>query len=227
MLLFRVFRRCVMLVAVLVFVASLALNFSVLTVSGIYGTASAALSGIGVTTVAAREASARFAARKARQKIGRQTTENVTRRAQRGAVHSVTSAGGKSIPVIGLAVVAGALVFEVKDACDTAADMAGLQAALESEGDPELARQRAKDTFDCKEMIRKELPEFTDLPTRNDLWAEIRERPAAAWASAKRNMLELPDFSENYASSMARITVWACMVRPCDTQEVTPARGDP
>lgn len=222
MFLFRVLRRCVRWFVVLVVAASLALNVSMLMVSGVYATVSAALSGIGVTTVAAREAGARMAARKARRTIARQTTENVTRRMQRGAVRSVTSAGGKAIPVIGVTVLAGALVFEVNDACATAADMAGLQAALEAEDQPELARQLSKDAFDCREMMREALPGFTDIPTRDDLLAEIRARPVAAWQSARENMPDLPDFSERYASVSARITGWACMVFPCKTQGVVP-----
>lgn len=179
------FRRVGKLLVVIVVLASIALNVSMLMVSGVYATASAALSGIGVTTVAAREAAARVAGRKATQRIGRKTAQNVTRRVQRGAARSITSIGGEAIPVIGIAVLAGALALEVKDACDTAADMAGLEAALAAEEDAQSARQTAIDGFDCNAMIRDALPEFEDLPNKADIWARVVNAPGQAYDRAR------------------------------------------
>jgi len=172
-----VFRRIAKLFAVIALVASIALNVSMLMVSGVYATASAVLSGVGVTTVAAREAGARLTAHNATRKIGRETASGVTRRMQRGAVRSISSVGGEAIPVIGVAVLAGALALEVKDACDTAADMAGLEAALAAEGDAEGARQEAIAGFDCKAMIRDSLPEFEAVPSGADIWASVLHAP--------------------------------------------------
>jgi hypothetical protein len=163
MWLIRIVRRSAMSLAVIVLIASIALNLSMLMVSGVHAAASAALSGIGVTTVAAREAGARLARRNATQKIGQKTARRVATRAQRGAVRSISSVGAEAIPVLGVAVLAGALALEVQDACATAADMAGLEAALLSEDDPDTARQKAVDAFDCREMIREEMPDLPDL----------------------------------------------------------------
>ncbi|MET4102222.1 hypothetical protein ABIE58_001652 [Roseovarius sp. MBR-78] len=163
MWLIRIVRRSAMSLAVIALIASIALNLSMLMVSGVHAAASAALSGIGVTTVAAREAGARLARRNATQKIGQKTARRVATRAQRGAVRSISSVGAEAIPVLGVAVLAGALALEVQDACATAADMAGLEAALLSEDDPDTARQKAVDAFDCAEMIREELPDLPDL----------------------------------------------------------------
>lgn len=215
--------RCVgKLLVVFVVLASIALNVSMLMVSGVYATASAVLSGIGVTTVAAREAGASLAARQTTQRIARRTAAGVTLRARRGAVRSITSVGAKAMPVIGVAVLAGALALEVRDACATAADMAGLEAALVAEGDAESARQAAIDGFDCNAMIREELPGYTDLPSRDAVWADIRESPAAAWTSAKEYMPDLPDFSDSYAASLTRITGLACLIVHCETERVPP-----
>lgn len=222
MWLIRIARRSAMLLAVLALIASIALNLSMLMVSGVHAAASAALSGIGVTTVAAREAGARLARRNATQKIGQQTARRVATRAQRGAVRSISSVGAEAIPVFGVAVLAGALALEVKDACDTAKDMAGLEAALGSENDPERARQTAEDAFDCKEMIREELPGFTDLPSRAALWAAIRESPMTAWNGAKEYVPDLPDLSESYASGLDWVMGVACGVLPCGESKVAP-----
>ncbi len=185
MWLVRVFRRFARLFAVLVLVTSLALNLSMLMVSGVYATASAALSGIGVTTVAAREARARLAARQTTRKIGQQTARNVTRRVQRGAVRSISSVGAEAIPVVGVAVLAGALVLEVSDACETAADMAGLEAALAAEEDAESARKAAIEGFDCKAMIREALPGFEELPSKADIWTNVINAPGQAYDRAR------------------------------------------
>ena len=214
----RAFRRSARLLAVIALVASIALNLSMLTVSGVYATASAALSGVGVTTVAARE----LVARRATRKIGRNAARTVTRRMRRGAARSIGSAAGEAIPFIGLGVIIGGLALEVRDICKTARDMAGLEAALASEDDPELAQQEAKDAFDCKAMIREELPGYTDLPTREVLWAKIRESPAETWNGAKAYMPDLPDFSESCAPGLAWVPDWARRLMACETEEVPP-----
>ena len=216
------FRRVGKLLVVLVVLASIALNASMLMVSGFYATASAALSGIGVTTVAAREAGALRKSRNATRKIARKTTRTVTRRMGRGAARSIGSAAGEAIPFIGIGVIVGGLALEVKDMCNTARDMAGLQAALAADDDPALAQQTAKNAFDCKEMIREELPGYTDLPSRETLWADIGESPTAAWDGAKDYIPDLADFSENCASGLARVPDWARWLLPCDTDEVPP-----
>lgn len=171
----------------LVLVASLALNLSMLTVSSVYTAASAALSGLGVTTVAAREAGRTRARRETTRRIGRQTARKVGRRMQRGAARNIASVGGEAIPVVGIAVLAGGLALEVRDACDTAADMAGLEAALATEGDAdaEAARRAATENFDCTAMIRETLPDYQKLPTKEDIWARAATAPARAYDRAR------------------------------------------
>lgn len=169
----------------LLLAVSLSFSAMLLTVSSVYTAASAALSAVGVTTVAAREAAAKATRAQAQRRVARQTTQRVTRRVQRSAARNIGSAAGEAIPVIGVGVIAGALALEVRDACATAQEMAGLEAALMTEGDPDEARQRAEEAFDCTAMIRAELPGYEDLPTREDLWAQVRTAPETAYDAAR------------------------------------------
>ncbi|AVO38402.1 hypothetical protein [Pukyongiella litopenaei] len=182
---FRLIRRFAAFFAVLALVASLAFNVATLTVTGVYTAASTALNAIGISTVAARESGEKLARRKAARKIGRETAEKVSRRVQRGAVRNIASVGGEAIPVVGIAVIAGALALEVQDACDTAADMAGLEAALAAETDPDAARAEAIADFDCSAMIRELIPDYEDLPGQSEIWASMSDAPRAAYEKAR------------------------------------------
>ncbi|MGC9418751.1 MAG: hypothetical protein ACP5EN_07220 [Rhodovulum sp.] len=169
----------------LLLLGALAFNIALFTVSGFYAAVSGALSAAGIATPAVREATRKATRQKAQRRIVRTTSRNVTRRVQRGAARSIASAAGEAIPFAGAGVVAGALVLEVKDACATARDMVGLEAALGAEDDPEAARRAAEDAFDCTAMIREELPGYEDLPTREDLWARVRAAPGQAYEQAR------------------------------------------
>lgn len=186
----RVIRRFAFFFAVSALILSLALNIAVLSISSVHAVASAALSAVGVTTVAAREAGEKLARRKAARDIGRKTANRVTQRMQRGAVRNIASVGGEAIPVVGIAVIAGALVLEVKDACDTAADMAGLKAALMGGGDLEEVRSEAVEHFDCATI----LPNYNDLPSHEDILNIVKSSPKAAWDAAASNYARLGGF---------------------------------
>ncbi|MDU9002795.1 hypothetical protein [Sedimentitalea todarodis] len=218
---FRLIRRFATIFAVLALVASLAFNVATLTVTGVYAAASSALNAVGVTTVAAREAGERLTRRKAAQKIGRETTKRVSRRVQRGAVRNISSVAGEAIPVVGVAVIAGALSLEVKDACDTAADMAGLEAALAAEADHETARQLATDAFDCTAMIREQLPDFEELPSGEELLRIVTTTPQAAWDAAAEyyDGLVAPDWSTRASEARDAFREWANETFTADTAE--------
>ncbi|SFR11238.1 hypothetical protein [Poseidonocella sedimentorum] len=185
-----VFRRCVKALIILVFTVSLFFNVAMLMVSGVYTAASAALTGIGITTAAARDARARVA----QKQIVRQTAQRVKRRAQHAAARSIASAGGKAVPLAGIAVIAGGLALEVQDTCATAAEMAGLEAALASDGDAEAARQTAVDQFDCKAMIREVLPSYEDVPKGSEIWNLMKRGPEDAYDAARNAGISLPQF---------------------------------
>jgi hypothetical protein len=177
----------------LLFVAGLVLNVATLTISGLYTAASGALSAIGISTVAAREAGEKLAQRRATQKIGRETARKVSRRVQRGAARNISSVAAEAIPFVGIAVIVGALSLEVKDACDTAADMAGLEAALAAEINHAAARQDAIKAFDCPAMIRGQLPDYEDLPSKEELWVSVQNTPQEAYKAARQAGISLAE----------------------------------
>ena len=208
---FRLIRRFATFCAVFALIVSLGFNVAVLTVSGVYAAASTALSAVGMTTVAAREVGAHLAQqRQATAATVRATTEKVKRRVQRGAARNIASAAGEAVPVVGVAVIAGALAMEVRDACDTARDMAALEAALLSENDPEAAAAQATEQFDCAEMIRAELPGYQDLPTGREIWQKAISAPAAAYGEARAFGVELAelDWSREMDAVRNGLIVW-------------------
>lgn len=182
---FRAVRSGWRLAATLLLVASLMFNIAVFAVQGLFAATAGALSAAGVTTAVVREAGATRSRQNVRRDIGRQTSQRVTRRLQRSTARSIASAAGEAIPFIGVGVIVGAVALEVKDACDTARDMAGLEAALIADGDPELAKEAAENAFDCTAMIREGLPGYDDLPTREAIWDTVRASPRQAWETAR------------------------------------------
>ncbi|PWE32493.1 hypothetical protein DDZ14_10560 [Maritimibacter sp. 55A14] len=176
---FRVVRRGWLFLVSLLIVASVALNIALLAFQGLYIAAAGVLNSAGIVTPAIRQVSANLSRQKVGRQMVRKTRRRVTRRLQRGAARSIGSAAGEAIPFIGVGVIAGALALDVKDACDTARDMVGLEAAIAAENDPEIARQNAEAAFDCKEMIRE------DLPDSDALWAAVRASPRKAWEAAR------------------------------------------
>lgn len=112
--------------------------------------------------------------------------------------------------------IAGALVLEVKDACDTAADMAGLEAALTTEGDPEKAREEAVMTFDCPSMIRQQLPDYESLPTKEQLLSKINSYPQAALeqSSSFYEDLRSKDWAAELSSAQEDLASWYLSMIP-------------
>jgi hypothetical protein len=184
----RIFTRGVLVVLVLV---SMSLRVLSLTVSGVQVALSGALSAAGVSTVAAREAAAAQSRRAAARKLTRDTAQRVSNRVARGAARNSASVFGEAIPVVGVAVIAGALAYEVKDACDTARDMAGLEAMVANPQDPDLAFSNATEAFACSDLI----PEISALPDRDAIWDEMVSAPGSAWQSAEEYYADLPDRS--------------------------------
>ena len=181
---FRVLRRFATALAVLALVISLGFNFAVLTITGVFTATSAVLSSAGLSTVAAREAAEKRVQRKASSKIARKTTERVRRRVANGAARNIASVGGEALPVVGVAVIAAALAYDVKDACDTARDMEGLEAALIAETDPDKARTDAMDKFDCGSLI----PGANELPNAKEIYVAMRAAPQHAWDSSAEQL---------------------------------------
>lgn len=207
-------------VLVLIIVLSILLNVATLTITGVHAALSGALSAVGVSTVAAREvteklgnkatrqtakkaareAAERTTRKKAARKISREIADGVTMRVQRQALRNSASIFGEAIPFLGVAVLAGALTMEIKDSCDTARDIAALTAALETEGQPGLARRQAEETFDCKKLIGDAIK----VPSQKEIWQKMRDSPQLAWETAASviDSLEGVDWSGKWTKAV-------------------------
>lgn len=190
---FRILRRFSNWLIGAVLVASFTLNIAMVTVSGVYAAVSGAVSAVGVGTVAARETAQRLATRKA----ARTTARRVTQRTVVRSARNVTSSFGEAVPVLGVAVIAGALALEAKDACDTLEDMAALAAVMDAAADPEAAETAAREGFDC----RAALGDAVDVPSGADIWAGVLASPGRIWAGVEELYEDLPAFS---VSAMAQ-----------------------
>ncbi len=184
---FRILRRFGKWVLTLALVASFTLNVAMVTINGVYTAVSGAVSAVGVGTVAAREAAQRVATRRA----ARSTAQRVTRRTVVRSARNVSSSFGEAVPVLGVAVIAGALALEAKDACDTLEDMAALSAVVGDDDDPESAERMARETFDCREA----LGDAIDVPTGSEIWAKVLASPGKIWAGVGEMYEGLPEFS--------------------------------
>ena len=198
-------------------VLSVVLNIATVTISGVYSVVSGAASVIGLSTVAARAAKEKIADRKAAaeravadrkasaerkaadraaadrkkktKKVVQDTSKRVSSRMARGAARNSAAALGEAIPFVGVAVIAGGLAIEVKDACETAKDMKGLEAAIDADGDPVSAQKKAMAEFNCTDLI----PNANDLPKRQDIWAGMLAAPGKAWKKASAVIADLPE----------------------------------
>ncbi|MCV2889357.1 hypothetical protein [Ruegeria aquimaris] len=130
----------------------------------------------------ARETALREAAerRLAVNRVAASTRDAIGDRLARQAARNSASVFAEAIPVVGVGVIAAALVLEVKDSCDTARDMTALVAAIETEGDAQAAREAAAAAFDCADLI----PNYDDLPTKDQIWGEVSSAPEKAWDKA-------------------------------------------
>lgn len=226
--LFSTVRMSVKSILALIVAISILINVATLTITGVHAMFTGALSAVGFSTVvarevaekvkqktarrvtentarevaekASREAAETAARKKATRKISREIAGSVTARTKRQALRNSASVFGESIPFLGVAVIAGALALEIKDSCDTAKDISAMAAAVETDGDPETARRKAEEAFDCKELIG----EAIEVPSKEEIWRRMRESPQVAWDSASSAIDSLKgiDWSANWSNSI-------------------------
>lgn len=173
-------------------VASIALNIATITITSVHAAISSAASAIGLSTVAARNlANTRAASetRKITNRIAQRTTKRVSERTANSTGRSIASSFGEAVPIVGIGIIAASIGLEVKDACDTAKDMAGLEGALNNPDDPEKGRQKAIEQFSCTDLI----PSIEDIPTKEELLSSVSNAPSEAWESASTYYENLPD----------------------------------
>lgn len=133
------------------------------------------------------------------------TSQKLANRVTIASSRNIATVFAEALPVVGIGVIVGATAWEINDSCEMMKDLHELDVAF----NPDSA-------IDGTEVCGMSVPD------RADVWQKIRESPAAAWNRAKDDMPELPDFSETYASGVARATSLACWLFPCDTDEVIP-----
>ena len=110
---------------------------------------------------------------------------------KRGAARNSAAALGEAIPFFGVAVIAGGLALEVNDACETVKDMKGLESAINADGDPVSAHEKAMAEFNCTDLI----PNANDLPTKDHIWNQMKTAPDKAWKQASTFVAGLPELS--------------------------------
>jgi hypothetical protein len=188
------------LVLVIAVVASLALHAATVLSSAVFGLMSgAAALAVGAShTVQGRQA-ARVAglqaenARLAREAAGARVTyrganvaareavedtaARVTRRLTVATTRNVTSMAGEALPVVGIGVIAAATAWEIHDACELLREMGELERAFAGTAPSE------------DEVCGQE------VPTRAELWAQVKASPAAAWDAAVGLYDGLPEWS--------------------------------
>ena len=142
--------------------------------------------------------------RHAREAV-KDTSGRLARRVTFASSRNVASVFAEALPFVGVGVILAATAWEINDSCEMMKDLRELDLAF----NPDSA---TKGTEVCG----------MEVPERAEVWKSIRESPAAAWNGAQEYMPGLPDFSKSYASGLARVTGWACMVLPCETGEVPP-----
>ena len=109
------------------------------------------------------------------------TADRLRRRAGIAVGRNVGAMFGEAIPFYGVAVIAAATAWEVKDMCDMMGDIYALEVAL----NPSVAVPPDR-TEACGIQV----------PTTAEIWSEIKRSPGAVWAKTKRVYSNLPDFSE-------------------------------
>lgn len=136
------------------------------------------------------------------QRVVNANLQRVRTRTQRTAIANIASAGGEALPFVGIGVIAGATVYEVKMSCDNMHDLYEMQVAI----DPTQASIEGRDMV-CGLQV----------PTKNELWQSIKTAPGAAWDGAVdaaegtadwASSLERPDFGGTWESAINAIGRW-------------------
>jgi hypothetical protein len=140
--------------------------------------------------------------RKLAREAVKDTSGRLARRVSIASSRNVASVFAESLPFVGVGVIVGATLWEVKDSCEMMKDLHELDVAF----NPENA-------IDGTEVCGLRVPD------RAEVWHTIRESPADAWGAAKANIPDLPDFSGAYVSGLEWVIAFACGMLPCDDVE--------
>lgn len=143
--------------------------------------------------------------RKLAREAVKDTSGRLARRVTVSSSRNVASVFAESLPFVGVGVIVGATLWEVKDSCEMMKDLHELDVAFNPESE-----------IDGTEVCGLRVPD------RAEVWQAIRESPSDAWATAKEYTPQLPDFSETYANGLQAASNLACHFLPCDVQAASP-----
>ncbi len=202
---FRFVRRLFSSAIFLVFIGMFALNIASLTVPDVHAMVSQALqTTLGLRSIGAadprdrallQKRSAGLAAENRKLKVElvastarnaalmsqvKKTTGSVKRRTAKVAATNLSSAAGQSIPFLGIAVIVAATGYELHSACATMRDMDALETAL-----------NGKDKADPDTDVVCGMT----VPTKEELWASVKNSPSGAWSLAKQGFEQVSELS--------------------------------
>lgn len=108
------------------------------------------------------------------------TNGRIARRTATAATRNASSVVAEAIPYVGIAAMLAVTAYDLKDSCDTIKDLHALDVAI----DPtkEFGEQ---ETAVCG----------LGVPTKDEVWQEVKSSSEEAWISASEYLPSLPEFS--------------------------------
>lgn len=117
--------------------------------------------------------------RAAIKKAIEETAESVSRRSEKTASRNIAVMGGEALPWVGTAVIVGATSLELRDLCNTIKDMNALKRTFNPDQRP------GEDEMTVCSM---------KVPTRQEIWEDIKTSPTIVWEKVKSLIPSLRDF---------------------------------
>jgi len=109
------------------------------------------------------------------------TSRRISQRTADAVSRNLDSMSAQGIPFVGVDAVIGSAAADVDNSCENLKDLNALNRALNPDGEEDANTAAVCDA---------------SVPSRDDIWAQIKDSPAAAWESAKAAMPEmaLPEY---------------------------------
>jgi len=192
----------------ILFLAMLALNLAILTVSSVNSAVSGILAtATGVQTVYSTLKSSETrlkkeltltqrSLRKLKTKLPRKimfkgrkmavreavtyTRKRVRNRIARAATRNVSSLVGEAIPFLGVGITIGVVALDMRDYCKNMKDMDELATAVAPANLVDPTTEKV-----CG----------LEIPTKEEVWQQVKSSPGKAWDAAKSHLPDLPEWS--------------------------------
>ena len=108
------------------------------------------------------------------------TNSRIAKRTARTATRNASSVVAEAIPYVGIGAMLAVTAYDLKDSCDTIKDLHALDVAI----DP-TKKFSAEDAHVCG----------LSVPTKDEVWQQVKSSSEEAWVGAREYLPELPDFS--------------------------------